>query len=977
MKSNRSIYLALAAVAALLLFSSCSTKKNTGMTRWWHSFTARYNTYFNGEQAFIEGEKAKASAHKDNYTEMLPLFLVGNEKSRATGKGQFETAITKCQKAITLHSIKRRPQVSPSKRRDAKMRQYLQRKEFNPFLKNAWLLMGQAQFEKGEFLEAASTFSYITRLYAAEPAVATEARQWLARCYAQIDWFYDAEDALSKVRRDSVSKRVLREADATQADLLLRQERFAEALPYLERTARHAKGDFRKARLYFLLGQVYRHLNRPADAYKALGRCIRKSPPFEMSLNARILQTEVSATDPKSGKKMIARLRRMARSSNNKDYLDQVYCAMGNIYLTQRDTAHAISAYEKGREKGTRGGIEKGVLLLRLGELYWDLREFDKAQKCYTEALGLIDKNHDQFEEATRRSKVLDELVPFTSAIALQDSLQSLARMSEPERNAAIDRVIEALKKKEEEERQARLDSAAQARAEANGQDGQGDRNPQNPNFTQRPQNNKEQTWYFYNPMTVMQGKQDFQKYWGKRKNEDNWRRSNRTVVAMDDAEGYDYEAEDSLQAVADSLAAAGEAETAQSPADSLSLDPHHREYYLKQIPFTEEARAASDSIIKESLFNAGIIEKDKLEDFPLAAETLGRLTSQYAYFDRMAEAYYHLFLLYSRWGKPARAAEMRNHMAASYPEHELTRLITAPDFEHNARFGKQIEDSLYTATYEAYRRRDNATVERNFELSGSKYPSGLNRPKFILVHALSRLGTANTQELVAELRQLVKDFPESDVSPLAGMLVKGLESGRKIGTGTFDIGSLWNRRTAIADSSATNAAGQKQFSDERNAPFLFVLAYPTDSLNPNKLLYEMAHFNFTSFIVRDFEMTTVHADGLSQFRVAGFNSYDEAHAYAQRCFKAKELYPYLKKGRVVLISKTNLDMLGTLFSFNDYQAFFDQTFAPIQLKPGLPIEQMAPVEQRYEDEFTPEELERMNKDTEETPTDEEEGEWY
>lgn len=145
---------------------------------------------------------------------------------------------------------------------------------------------------------------------------------------------------------------------------------------------------------------------------------------------------------------MIGKLRRMARNESNKDYLDQVYYAMGNIYLATNDTARAIGAYETGREKSQRNGVEKGVLLLRLGAIYWDKRLFEKAQQCYTDALGLIDKEHDNYEEITRRSKVLDKLVPFTSAIALQDSLQALSRMSEAERNAAIDRVIEALKKR-------------------------------------------------------------------------------------------------------------------------------------------------------------------------------------------------------------------------------------------------------------------------------------------------------------------------------------------------------------------------------------------------------------------------------------------------------------------------------------------------------------------------------------------------
>lgn len=957
------------------VLTSCSTKKNTAGSRFWQSFTTRYNVYFNGSQAYIEGEQAKLSSHKDDYTHLLPVFLVGNEKSRTTGKSNFETAITKCQKAISLHSIKRRPVVSANKRKSAKMKAYLQRKEYNPFLKNAWLLMGRAQFMKGDFFEAAATFSYITRLYAAEPEVASEARQWLARCYAQVKWYYDADDALKRMRRDSVTRQTLREADATQADLLLRQERFDEALPYLTRAAKSAKGSFRQARLYYLLGQVNQHLGHNKEAYAALQKCIRKSPPFELSFNARILQTEVLAVQGGQSKKMIGKLRRMARSDNNKDYLDQVYYAMGNIYLAQRDTASAVSAYEMGRSKSKRNGIEKGILLLRLGEVYWDRQQFDLAQPCYTEAIGLIDKERDDYEDIMRRSKILDKLVPFTSSIHLQDSLQALSRMSEADRNAAIDRVIDALKKKEAEERKAKRDSAAQARADENAQNNNGGANTSS--TTTRPniqQNNK--SWYFYNPTVVMQGKQDFVRRWGKRKNEDNWRRSNRTVIAMDDGEGFDYAADDSLQAIKDSLAMADGDEVSAEETDSVADDPHQREFYLKQIPFTEEARAASDQIIMDALYNAGLIEKDELEDFALAASSLERITNQYPTYEQLADVYYQLFLLYSRWGRPERATQMRQYMAQHFADDERTKTINDPNFEYNARYGKEIEDSLYTATYQAYRERNVQQVDANFERSTNSFVSGLNRPKFIFVHALAHLNTATPKELIDELRGLVEKYPESDVSPLAGMIVKGLEAGRKIGTGTFDLGSLWDRRTATADAAADQANQSRQFSAERNAPFLFVLAYPTDSINANQLLYEMTHFNFTTFVVRGFDMNIVADKGLSQFIISGFNSYDEAHAYAQRVFKAKELVPYVNKGRVLIVSKQNLDLIGTTFSINDYQQFYDKTFAPLQLPQNLPLE-TAPIEQHYEDEYSPEQLDQMNNNSGGNNSSDDDGEWY
>ena len=225
-------HLSLYIIGILVLFlSACSTKRNTAGSRFWHSFNARYNTYFNGNEAYKEGQRLQEEGNRDNYTELLPVFPVGNEKTRQLGTSNYETAITKCEKAIQLHSIKRRPAVSANKKRTAKLKAYLSRKEFNPFLKNAWLLMGKAQFGKGEFLEAASTFSYITRLYAAEPTVAAEARSWLARCYAELDWFYDAEDALARLNRDTVPPRLRKEKDATMADLLLRQNRYEEALP--------------------------------------------------------------------------------------------------------------------------------------------------------------------------------------------------------------------------------------------------------------------------------------------------------------------------------------------------------------------------------------------------------------------------------------------------------------------------------------------------------------------------------------------------------------------------------------------------------------------------------------------------------------------------------------------------------------------------------------------------------------------------
>jgi tetratricopeptide (TPR) repeat protein len=222
--------------------------------------------------------------------------------------------------------------------------------------------------------------------------------------------------------------RSARDCDYTYANYYIKNGELERALPYLRKVIKHEKRKTQKAREWFLLGQIQATLGHSEEAFNAYKHVIRQNPPYEMEFNARIAQTEVMAEG--NAKRMISRLKRMAESDNNKDYLDQVYYAIGNIFMAQKDTLQAIDAYEQGVKKGTRNGIEKGVLLLTLGNIYWEREKYADAQRCYGEAIGLLDKDRPDYSQLSYRSKVLDELAPHTSAVELQDSLQRLAKMS-------------------------------------------------------------------------------------------------------------------------------------------------------------------------------------------------------------------------------------------------------------------------------------------------------------------------------------------------------------------------------------------------------------------------------------------------------------------------------------------------------------------------------------------------------------------
>lgn len=909
--------------AVLLAATGCSTQKNTAKTRWWHSFKARYNTYYNGTLAYIDGSLEKENGNKDNFTEMLPLYTVGNKQSREIGKGNFEKAIEKCQKTIKLHSIKKRPVWDKKRRKTEKDIEWLSRREYNPFLWKAWMLMGRSQFYKGAFDEAASTFAYMGRLYQTQPAIYAKSRAWLAKCYLEEGWLYDAEDVVRNMERDSIHWSARKEWDYTYADYYIHTGDYAKAIPYLRKVIKHEMRRKQRAREWYLMGQMQAALGNKAEAMRAYKRVIRQNPPYEVEFNARIAMTEVMSGG--QWKKMVSRLKRMAASDKNKEYLDQVYYAIGNIYLAQNDTAKAISAYERGAAKATRSGIEKGVLLLKLGDIYWEMERYNDAQRCYGEAIGLLDKERKDYEELSHRSKVLDQLVPYTDAVHLQDSLQTLAKMDEKDRNAAIDRTIAELKRKEKEERDRLAEQNAQETMQQNG----GGNNMQQQNNRQQNNTNQQNNglWYFYNATAVSQGKSAFQKMWGKRENVDNWQRVNKTVVNF----GSNQEETELSEAQLDSIARQEAIEDSLAQiADSAQNDPHKREYYLAQIPFTEDQIEASNKIIEDGLFNAGVIFKDKLNNLPLSEKQLTRLTSQYPDFEKMADAYYHIYLLYMRKGETDVAEGYVERLKKEYPESEWTTLLSDPYFVENAKLGVHMEDSLYASTYDAFKAARYAEVSGNVRISDSRFPLGANRDKFVFIGGLSKLNEGDAEGCLEDMNTVVKKWPQSGVAEMAGMIVKGVSEGKRLKGGKFDLDNVWERRSEVLTDNDSTAV--RELSDERFAAFTFMIAYKPDSTDENRLLFELARYNFTSFLVRNFDIAVEDADGIHRMKVSGFRNYDEALQYVRQLFTNKTITSLIGRNRTIIISEKNLPLLGRQFSYDDYARFYDKHFAPIKI---------------------------------------------
>lgn len=926
------------------------------MSRFYHAFTARYNTYYNGHEAYKKGTEAMLQANKDNFFNPLPLYVVGNKKTIGTGKSNFDRAIEKAQKAIKQHSIKRKPKRKAGKRRDPKYKRWMEQKEYNPFLYKAWMMMGQAQYQKGEFLEAASTFAYVSRLYRTQPKILALSQIWLGRCYAEVEWYYDAEEALSKANNDSLSHKLLPQHASAYCNLLLKQNRFREAIPYLQTTIKNENKRLLKARQYYLLGQLYQQTQQNDLAYQAYKKASRMNPPFELELSANIRQTEVLPHT--EVEKVLKKLRRMVKSPRNKDYLDHVYYAIGNVHLNQKDTIQAINAYSKGIKLSQGNGMAKAKLLIVLGNIQWQKQKYLAAQKSYAELLGLLDKNNNAYSLTNKRSKILDLLAEDVKKVELQDSLQRLAHMSEKERRIVIDSIIEAVMNEELRlAEEARLQKRKDRRTEML----ENDPNFRNQNSGQPMIPIGDKSWYFYNTQLTTQGKVLFQQRWGNRKLEDHWRQRNKTVVELESEEEYNYDDEEEGNNNSESSVQKNEEKrTEEEELKKAEKDNKSPAYYLAQIPLTPEKMKASNLILMNAMYNIAVIYKDHLEDYNLAQNQFLALLKRFPDFDKKAEIYYHLYLLNERYHKKEKAQQYQTILTQQYAQSEYTKTINDPNFIKDAIYGKHLEDSLYANTYLAYQQRKFSTIQKNYEYAQKRYTSGDHMPKFMFLQCMNLLHHQKYDAFKNLLKTLIQKYPTHEITDLASHIMKGLQEGRLLSSDASTLGSIWERRNSKENNTAAQDSLMPQFKVEHNTPYLFILAYEKGKINQDLLLYEMARYNFSTFVIKDFDLNFEEMLGIGLLKISTFTSFEEVIQYQHLVFSNKNMARKLSGLKVLLISKSNFELLKKYYSFADYSRFYEENFSkipfeeisPTLMETPLRLEGVDQVEENDDDEY-------------------------
>lgn len=937
-------FVAIALLASATLLTSCNArKKNTAAARQYTAFITRYNIYFNGDKHYDETLQQMEDTYEDDFTARLlmhPAEAKAHEKMPQP-TGDFNRSIEKAQKAIQLRSITKKPEKKRGKANDPAYKAWMKREEYNPFLHNAWMMMGRSQYMNGDFLGAASTFFYTSRRFNWLPVTVTDARLWQARSYLAMGWDFEAEQIITRIKEDELTNNSLKYLyNLDFAELNIHRNDYAAAIPYLEKAIRFDSGA-QKTRLWFLLGQLNAALGRNEAAYEAFGKAGSASgATYRTKFNARIKQSEVfTGTDIEPEVKA---LKRMTRYDRNKDFLDQVYYAIGNLYLSRNDTAKAIENYEEAVKKSTRAGIEKAIAQTALGNLYYAQRNYEKAQPNYSEAVPQLPDDYPDIATLRLRSDVLDELAVYSQNVNLHDSLLRLAAMPEDQRLKVIDKIIEDLKKKEKEEAEEARRAEYMAEQAAAGNRLQGGNAAQANTFTL----NSDGSWYFYNVATRNAGKTEFQRRWGSRKLEDDWRRRNKSTFNTADFD----EPTDSDDETDDGGETSGPEEEMDAETKKRSDDPHFPEYYLKQIPTTDELKATSHEIIQDGLYNMGVILKDRMEDFPAAQTEFNRLLKDYPDNIYRLEVYYNMYLMAERTGNHSAAQYWRNLILTDFADSNYGIAMLDPEYLNNLRAMDAVQNGLYEDAYNAYLANDNKKVHAAYADMTKRFPLSPLMPKFMFLDALAYATERNPDKFNSTLREMLERYPDTDITPIATEWLKGMAKGRELQAGIEGgnmRGMLWDIALTNDSTAIANAEGV-EFTLNENDPQLLLFVFPTDRIDRNKLLYEIARHNFNSYQVKDFDLELMNFGLLGMIVVKEFENLDELNHY-RKVMSQSSTFTLPQGVRPVVISASNFETLlrtgaslDTYFRFLDEQNFRD---AQADVLPYEEIEELRDVE--------------------------------
>jgi len=880
--SQKTSYKYLVIMSLSLIVTTCSVEKNTDTSRFYNSMTAKYNIYFNGYESFKAGLDKITNSYTDDYAEILKVFEYSDPSTAALCSSDMERAIQKASKLISLKSITAKPELKANSQITEKERELLERKEYNEWVDDSYLLIGKARFYKHEFNEAQALFNHsITE--ANDPDIKTEASIWLARVYNETKNYNESFRLINEFKITDDFPNVLKSMYyTTLADLFIKQKRYSEAIDPLSKSIELVSGKRNRYRFTYLLAQLYEQVGNGAKASYYYREVIKMNPPYDIEFNARINIAGVFDVNSDDPQKIRKDLDKMLKNPKNKDYLDQIYFALGNMSMKEGRKDEALEFFRKSATASTQNQNQKGRSYLAMADHYFKKPDYLKAGMYYDSVVYFLDQKHPDYLTLKAKSQNLNALVSQLVIIQREDSLQRVAMMSETERNNLISSIIDKIVKDESEGKTSIYNDQYNI-----GQYYENERRFQG-NI------NQEGRWYFYNQAALAFGRTEFRRRWGDRKPEDNWRRSNKTRLAT-------------IQP------AANQKENSQSGPDSTAVVADYKkpEFYLKDLPLTDSLINISNEKIANALLNAGRAYSERISDQVKATETYESLISRFPSGDLVPEALYNLYNI-NKEGNSARAEAYRQRLLLKFPESEFARILSDPAYYEKKIADLKMNENLYEGAYNAFtgEKFNDAISLCNEALK--KDPQNSLAPKFMLLRAYCVARINDERSFKDELNTLIKAWP-------------GTEESRK----AEELIAFLNQKVPELKVEEDKEIAKELYLADTTAVHLFVLIISDPTFNINQATFDVISYNIDNFTNKNYRTEGTLIDNkYFMITVSGFRDYSQAYSYYS-LFKPENQIrnPKAAKMMTFIISNENLKVLNNDKNPGRYQLFFMEKY--------------------------------------------------
>lgn len=874
-KTGWSRILAPGLAACLLLATGCSTKRNTFLTRNYHNLTSYYNVYWNGTQALEDADFLLENKSVDNYFNVIPVFKYGNSEDTVLISQQTARIQEKALKTIKKHSIS------------------IRGKEYVKTIDNAYLLLGKGFFYQQDYSKARSIFNFVLSEFA-QNKERYEAMLWIARTYMREREFGMASSFISQVEAQnegSLMKETYRDLPLVQAEFFLQQEKYQEAVPYLQRGMQLSKDRDMRARIHFILGQIAQKAGDNMQAYQYYKKCLKMNPPLDLVFNARLNIALCYDGSNINSKDIFKGLQRMLKDPKNQAYFGRIYYVMGEMSFRQHNEQDAVR-YLDMSIAASQGDPERTLLAAKkLAGYFYENKRYIESHKYYAAAAEVVKDDDPDYYDIVSRARSLSELTGYYYRLVEADTLRQVGRMGKKEQKRYAEQKAKDFQKQQEAVRLAKNSGNA-------------------PGLTPRS------NWYFYNEQTKNTGLAEFNRKWGRRTLEDLWFLASKPKAAvLKSSKQTEEDEEQSLE--------------------GKVLTQADAEYYLQQLPQNESEYRRLDSIIEPSLYHVGTIYSDKMGENDEGARYLIRLINEYPGSHYIPSACETLCKIYRQSGDMGMFRKYADILAERYPGTEQNERVNNANYYKDLAANAKTIENLYTQAFDKFSRNDFNGVLAIVDQVERGYPINALREQFLFLKIFATAHTSGYRHMLPLAENFVGSYPESALLPkVQAAMDRAKEDMRKniFYPDSDPVAPVVEEKPAEEEQQDESIGTEPHKKKEYTMPdgverhFALFVCFSKER-DPEVMRLRIKGFN-EKFYSESELMLEVLAKGDKYFVVVSdFSSAKVAQAYTKMALKNDYALGTLEHKKAFVITRDNLEILREADDETGYEAFYKKNY--------------------------------------------------